>query len=175
MSKHLCVTADERPRLLARILAGCLEDGGCMIWRGACSGGGQPIISFRRCCRYVRGLVYEVHHGARPPKGMLLAPRCRNTRCVSPECIKPTTVAALRKTDAQRGAYSRPDTNAARLLRARSRATIPESVVQRVREFDGTCAQAAQATGVSLAHVKKIRAGTARKPLASVWAGLLAA
>ena len=172
MSDRSVVTNAERPRLLARILSKCEEDGDCLIWQGGCSCGGQPIISFRSGCRYVRGLMYEAHHGVLPPEGKLLAPSCRNSLCVSPGCIVAMTVQALRRLDARRGAYSRPAANATRLLLARRRATIPEDVVQRCREFEGTCAQASMATGVSLSHIKKIRAGTARRPLVSVWAGL---
>lgn len=172
MSDRSVVTDDERPRLLSRILANCEEEGGCLIWQGGRTKDGQPIINFRSGCRYVRGLMYEAHHGVLPPADKVLAPKCRNSCCVSPDCIVAMTVQALRRLDARRGAYSRPAANATRLLLARRRATISEDVVQRVREFEGTCAQASLATGVSLSHTKKIRAGTARRPLVSVWAGL---
>lgn len=168
------VTPQERAPLLARILARCEEEGDCLLWQGGCTKvGGRPIISFRSGCRYVRTLMYEIAHASAPPAGMVLAPRCRNPACVSRKCVRPITVQALRRLDAARGAYSSPAANAARVLVARRRVRIPEQVVQRVRAFEGTSAQAAQATGVSLAHTKAIRAGRARAPLDNPWRGLL--
>lgn len=167
------VTPQERGRLLARIQASTVHDGDCALWSGACSASRQPVINFRGVCRYVRGLVYEAHHGVPVPAGMVMAARCRHPRCIDLDCMRPMSTKALRKLDARRGAYSGQAHNAARLVAARKRARIPEAVVQQVREFVGTNAQAAQAAGISKAHATGIRAGRARRPLVSVWAGLM--
>jgi hypothetical protein len=121
----------------------------------------------------VRRVLYEAVTGQAPVPGMVVAPRCRNTLCVAPGCLRLMTVAQLRKIDAARGAFSTAQANAARLLSARRRAVIPEELVALVRGHEGTCAQAAAATGVSLSHSKNIRAGRARKPLSSPWSGLV--
>ncbi len=172
MSDHLPVTDDERPRLFARILANCVEVGACLVWRGACSGP-KPVMTFRGGTRYVRALMYEAHHGTGAPPGMQLVPMCRNPQCVAPECIAVLTRRATARMDAARGVYSRPAANAARLLSARRRASVSEAVVEAIRAFEGSCAQASQATGVSLSHCKDIRAGRKRRPLVGdVWRGL---
>lgn len=172
------ITDNNRAAILARITRQCVADGDgasvCLIWGGATSRAGAPIINAGGRCRPVRRVVWEALHGSLPAPGIFVVAGCRNAACVSPDCLTCMSVLDLRRLDSQRGAYSRPDTNAARALRARRRAAIPEHVVQQVRDFEGTCAQAAQATGVSLSHCKNIRAGRARKPLGNVWGGLLA-
>lgn len=174
MSKHAVVTEQERARLLARIMARCEEDGDCLLWQGSCNKwSDQPTISFRSTCRYVRALMFEAHHGKAVPSGMVLAPRCRRPRCVSPCCVRPIDPRALRRMDVRRGAFSSPAANAARVLAARKRVRIPEDVVQRVRDFDGTAAQAARAACISESHARNIRSGRARAPLGNPWKGLL--
>lgn len=167
------ITDDERPGLLARIAAKCVEEGACLIWQGCFSECGIPQVSYRGSARSVRRVLCEAVRGRAVGRGMVAAPRCRNPRCVSLECIQVLTVAQLRKIDAARGAFSGAQANAARLMAARRRAVIPDELVLMVRNYVGTCAQAAAATGVSLSHCKKIRAGTARAPLASPWKGLV--
>lgn len=175
MSKSLCVTDVERPRLLARIVEKCVEEGCCLIWHGCFSTSGVPQVSFRSRARSVRRMVYECVTGRPVPAGCVATARCRNPRCVSPDCVVAMPVLELRRQDAQRGAYNSAKANAARLVAARKRAgRIPEEVVERVRTFVGTCAEAAEATGVSLSHCKNIRGGRARKPLGNVWGGLMA-
>lgn len=173
MSEYVPISDDERPRLLERIVAKCEEEGGCLIWCGCFSASGVPQVSFRRRACSVRRVLYECLTGERVPAGMLAAPRCRNPRCVAPDCAMLVSVGKLRRIDARRGAFNAPRANVARRLAARKRATIPDAVVEEVRGFVGTSAQAAEATGVSLSHCKAIRAGRARKPLAGdVWGGL---
>lgn len=167
------ITGEERPGLLARITDKCVEEGACLIWQGCFSASGVPQVSHRGVARSVRRVISEALTGRAVAPGMVAAPRCRNPRCVSPECIQVLTVAKLRKLDAERGAFSAAQANAARLVAARRRAVIPEDVIAMVRNFVGTCAQASAASGVSLSHCKKIRAGTARAPLASHWKGLM--
>lgn len=167
------ITDAERPGLLARISAKCVEEGACLIWRGCFSDSGVPQVSFRCRAHSVRRVLYEAVTGRAPGAGMVVAPRCRNPRCVSPDCLRLLTVAQLRKADAARGAFSSAKANAARLVAARRRVVISDDVIALVRGFEGTCAQAAAASGVSLSHCKKIRAGTARAPLASPWKGLM--
>jgi hypothetical protein len=169
----LFITDANRPAILARIAGQCTDEGSCLLWGGATGHDGAPIINVGGQCRRVRRVMWEALHGWLPPPGKLIVAKCRHPRCVSPDCLCCMSVRKLRRLDARRGAFSHPAANVARALAARRRATIPEAVVQQVRVFEGSCAQAAQATGVSLSHVKSIRAGRARKPLAgNVWAGL---
>lgn len=173
MSDHLPITDDERPRLLARIVGKCVEEGGCLIWHGCFSDSGVPQVSFRGRACSVRRVLHECITGQAAPAGMVVAPRCRHPRCVSPDCAMLVSVGRLRRLDAQRGVFSSPQANAARRVAARKRAAIPDAVVEQVRAHVGTCAQAAEATGVSLSHCKAIRAGRARRPMqGDVWKGL---
>lgn len=173
MAEYVLISDEERPRLLARIVAKCDEVGACLIWDGCFSESGVPQVSFRSKACSVRRVMHECLTGQPVPTGMLVAPKCRNARCVSPDCAMLVSVGRLRRIDAERGAFSAPHANAARRVAGRKRAKIPDEVVERVRMFVGTCAQAAQATGVSLSHCKAIRSGRARKPLAgNVWEGL---
>lgn len=169
----LFITDTNRPTILARIAEQCTDESCCLLWGGATGHDGAPIINVGGQCRRVRRVMWEALHGWLPPPGKLIVAKCRHPRCVSPDCLCCMTVRKLRRLDARRGAFSHSTANVARALAARRRAIIPEAVVQQVRDFEGACAQAAQATGVSLSHVKSIRAGRARKPLTgNVWAGL---
>lgn len=165
------VTDLERQTLLARIMAKVVEDGGCLLWQGA-TGGGQPIMRHRGGRCYVRRLVHEALTGRHVPAGKVASARCRNPACVSPDCLLIATLSEIRQIDAQRGIYSTADGNLRRLLAARAKATIPEALVVQAREFVGTSAQAAAATGISVSHVKRIRSGHARGPVADVWRAL---
>ena len=168
------ITDDNRHAILARIAAQCTEEGGCLLWGGTTGHDGAPIINAGGQCRRVRRVMWDALHGWLPPPGMPIVAECRHPRCVSPDCLRCMSVRQLRRLDAHRGAFSHPAANVARALAARRRATIPDSVIQQVRDFEGTSAQAAQATGISLSHAKAIRAGRARKPLmGNAWAGLL--
>lgn len=169
------ITPRERERLLARILSRCERLGRvCLLWQDACTkSGGRPIISFRSRCRYVRALMYELQNGCAPPPGKVLVAGCGDARCVSHHCAEAITVLALRRRDAARGAYNSAAANAARRVVGSRNARIPDEVVRQVRAFVGTSAQAAQATGVSLAHTKAIRAGRVRVELSNPWKGLL--
>ena len=173
MTMSTFITDDNRPTILARIAAQCTEEGGCLLWHGATGHDGAPIINVGGRCRRVRRVMWEALHGWLPPPGKPIVAECRHPLCVSPDCLHCMSVRELRRLDARRGAFSRPAANVARALAARRRAVIPDAVVQQVRDFEGTSAQAAQATGISLSHAKAIRAGRARKPLVgNVWAGL---
>lgn len=167
------ITDSERPGLLARIVDKCREEGGCLIWHGCFSDSGVPQVSFRSRAHSVRRVLYEAVTGRAPAAGMVVAPRCRHPKCVSPDCLQLLTVSQLRKLDAARGVFNTATANAARLVAARRRAVIPDDLITLVRNYEGTCAQAAAASGVSLSHCKKIRAGTARAPMASPWKGLM--
>lgn len=168
------ITLGERLSLLARIASKCEEEGACLLWRGAVSIGGVPQVSFRNRAHSVRRILHECHTGQPVPTGMIVASRCRNPLCVAQDCAILLTVRDLRQIDARRGIFSNPAANAARSLAARRRTTIPDAVIDLVRTFDGTCAEAAKAAGISRSHAIAIRAGRARKPLVgNVWGGLL--
>lgn len=165
------VTDLERPGLFDRILAKVREDGACLIWTGATSRG-CPVISHRGHTCSVRRLMYEAVTGHRVPAGRVPSSRCRDIACVSPDCLMVPTVSELRTIDAQRGVYSHPEACLKRRRAAAAAAKFSDELVQQARCFEGTCAQAAAATGISLSHVKKIRLGQARVPMTNVWRGL---
>lgn len=165
------VTDLERPGLFDRILAKAIDDGVCLIWTGATSRG-CPVMRHRGRLCSVRRLVFEATTGRNVPEGLVPASQCRRSACVSPDCLMVRTVSELRRIDAQRGVYSHPESNLKRRRASLSIAKFSEELVQQARTFEGTCAQAAAATGISLSHVKKIRLGQARVPMTNVWRGL---
>lgn len=165
------VTDLERPGLFRRILGLTVADECCLLWVGATCDG-NPVISHRGRSCSVRRLMYEAMTGRRVPLGMVAAARCRQTACVSPDCLMMTTVAELRRLDAARGIFCHVPCDIKRLRASRAHATYSDELVQQARDFEGTCAQAAAATGISLAHVKRLRAGLARVSVPGVWRGL---
>lgn len=165
------VTDLERPGLFERILSKVVEDGACLIWMGAkCRG--CPEMRHRGRQSSVRRLMHEAMTGRNVPDGLVPVSRCRNKACVSPDCLMLITVSELRTIDAQRGVYSHPEANLKRRRASLLAAKFSDELVHQARSFEGTCAQAAAATGISLSHVKKIRLGQARVPVTHVWRGL---
>lgn len=116
--------------------------------------------------------MHEAMTGRNVPAGLVPSSRCRNIACVSPDCLMLPTLSELRVIDAQRGIYSHPEANLKRRRAALSVAKFSDELVHQARSYEGTCAQAAAATGISLSHVKKIRLGQARVPVSHVWRGL---
>lgn len=165
------VTDLERPGLFQRVLGLAVADECCLLWIGATCGG-NPVISHRGRSCSVRRLMHEALTGRHVPAGMIAAARCRQAACVSPDCLMTVTVGELRRLDAERGVYCHVPCDMKRIRASRAHATYSDELVQQARSFEGTSAQAAVATGISLAHVKRLRAGLARMSVPGVWRGL---
>lgn len=165
------VTNVERPRLFERILGLCLDDAPCLLWVGATCRA-CPVISHRGRSCSVRRLMHEALTGRCVPRGLVAAARCRRDDCVSPDCLMVVPVGQLRQIDASRGVYNHVPGDIVRRRASQAHAQYPESLVQLAREMEGSRRLAALATGISQAHVTRIRAGHARVPAVGIWKGL---
>lgn len=156
--------------LLAIIKSRCIEDGPCWIWKGATDGHGRPQMRYEKKTCYTRRVVRELVDGSPPPH--LVASKCGNKMCVSPECSVHANDRIRAKLAADRGAFNRPEKFLKGMMTKRAKSHISDELVQQIKNADGPCSRIALETNVSLSHVKAIRRGAARRDLANPFAGL---
>lgn len=150
----------------------CTEDGDCWMWNGAADDRGRPTMHYKGKTMAVRRVVRMLTDGQDIPAGMQVPCECGRTGCVSPECSTVTTPKKRAEMAARRGAFNRPDAALKSMMTIRARSKITDDMVQAARDFDGTCKQASEATGISLSHTKAIRSHRARRDYSSPFAGL---
>ena len=97
------MTPEERLKL---IQSRCTEDGPCWIWLGATDGHGRPQMRHEGRTTYVRRVVRALADGAPVPAKRVVASRCGNKGCVSPECSVVATHKQKAQFGAERGAYT---------------------------------------------------------------------
>lgn len=66
----------------------CTEEGDCLLWNLCVTSEGRPSARLDGKVRDVARYVYTLRHGP-IPKGMVVAQRCRNYRCL--ECLEAIT------------------------------------------------------------------------------------
>ena len=170
---ELVLSIDDAARIIDRVLAGCVDVNGCLIWRGCVKqGSGVPQASIQPWVGIsLPRLVFQAQHGRAPRAGMYVVPACGNRRCLA--CLCEMTRAEAQQRAAQRGAYSHPIALANRAAAKRSRARHSPEMVQLARDMSMTHAEAARRTGISRSYVRGLRNGAARVSGLGVWAGLL--
>lgn len=158
------------------IRAKCEEVGKCWIWTGCTDGHGRPQKRWGGRTYYVRRLVRELVDGKPLPPDRQAAATCGCITCVSPDCSVAATPTERSMLAAARGSFNRPDKMAKMMATKRAKSHISDELVQRIRTAEGPTSRISRETGVSQAHVKAIRRGTARRDWTNnPFAGLLAA
>lgn len=69
----------------------CTEVGKCWLWEQSCNSRGYPQASVNGKHVMVRRFVYETLCGKRLRKGEVVASRCEDERCCSPDCLMALT------------------------------------------------------------------------------------
>lgn len=159
--------------LLERIRARCVEEGECWIWQGA-TVSGHPIMKPKgRSCTTVRRLVAEAK-GTPPEHRQPVVPACGEPLCVNPEHIKLTTVRAVARAAAKRGAYSNPLRHARIAKTRRERhSKLTWEQVRAVRASEEPARVWAERLGVNKSLIHRIRRGDCWREFgANPWAGM---
>jgi hypothetical protein len=158
--------------LTTRIRSQCVEDGDCLLWQRRVSHQtGMPLMRLNGVDNVmVRRVRYTELNGEIPP-GHVIAVTCGNKRCLAEGHLVAVTRGQARTIAAQYGAYQNPAKHRRALQTIRAKSHICETTVERIRIAE-SAKQAHQETGVSLPYCYAIRAGAARQPLVSPFAGL---
>lgn len=138
----------------------------CWEWANCIQANGYGRITVQRRTLYVHRYVFELVHGAPPPKRDIYH-RCANRRCCNPEHL----VCGTRKQNVAHSARSGRSSNglvhSARTTssaRRRSQTKLTMNAVRAIRRgwYDGALiAQLAQDFGVSPSNIRLIVAGKA--------------
>ena len=141
---------------LEKIMARCIDDGGCLRWQGSLSASaGHPKIKDRSG----RRVVYELAYGPIPPKG-LIGVKCECTDCLNPEHLTLTTKsAAAKKANASPAVRLRKAVASAKVHRARGKITF--ETAQEIKDSNISCDEGAERYGVDRTLISKIRRGRA--------------
>lgn len=171
---ELVLSIEDAGRIIDRVLAGCIEVDGCLIWQGSVKqNGGQPQAQIRPWAGIsLPRLVFQAQHGRAPRAGMYVVPACGNRLCLA--CLCEVSRREAQRRASQRGAYSHPIALANRAAASRSRARHAPELIELARDTSLTSAEAARRTGISPSYVRSLRVGTGRVSGLGMWAGLLA-
>lgn len=154
------------------ILSRCDEEGQCWVWKGGLDGHGRPQKRHNGKTVYVRRLVRELADGEPVPAHLVVPASCGNKLCVSPECSSRATHKKKAAMAVKRGSYNNAAKTATMVASKRAKSWITDDMVEHIRMAPGPASRIAEETRVSVSHVKAIRRGDARRPLASPFSGL---
>lgn len=151
----------------------CDEVGDCWLWKQGTTSGGYPIMKVYGCgCQLVRRLSATL--AGKPP-----APRqpvdtiCDERLCVNPEHMKPTTVSAIAKKAADKGAFSSASRGARIAASRRSgKVKLTDDQVAEIRASTEPETKLGAMYGVNRSYIGRIRRGTDRKDYSNPFAGL---
>lgn len=161
--------------LAETLLANARDDGGCLIWLGACCNK-HPAHRVDGKTRLVRRTLFTDLVGPIEP-GKIIRATCETPKCIQPEHLEKTTYRRLAKELGARGVMSGPKRSAkiAAAKRAGTQAKLTQADVARIRHGNETGVQLARELGVNERTVSKIRRGLVWRDFSSPWAGLVAA
>jgi len=154
----------------------CIEDGDCLVWTDYTSKAGVPKVAIhregRRAVVSARRVVWEDVKG-KLDAGKLITVTCGNPRCLNPDHLKTTNHAEVA---AKNGA--RPDVKAKRAASQsrvlRSGVTkLNQKLADEIRFSDTPSRQLAEAHGVNVSTINKIKRGTFWKDHTNPFSGLL--
>lgn len=79
-----------------------IDDDGCRIWAGSYGGRGNPVVTWNHKTYLARRLLAELS-GRRIPPGWVAYPACCKSLCMSENCLRIGTRAAMNAYRAKRG------------------------------------------------------------------------
>lgn len=155
-----------------KLIGSTKDDGGCKIWRGACTNG-HPSTRLNGKCQLVRRVVWSELNGP-IESGKIIRCTCQTPGCINPEHLEKTTYKKLGKEMGAIGLMSGPVRSAkiAATKRASKQSKITEADARRIRYGNETLAVLAAELGINQAHVSKIRIGKAWREFSNPFQGL---
>lgn len=150
------------------IKAKCVEDMGCLLWRGRKTMAGLPCIANLSA----RRIVYKMAKGP-IPKGAVIS-----VTCDCQDCLEPSHLVARSKSKVSKQAIlDKPDMLLRRSVKVaawrRANSKLTMELAHSTIGTDETCEEAAARVGVSPSAISKIRRGEIWRDLRSPFAALL--
>lgn len=153
------------------------EVGDCLVWTGAMSSTGYPIMKVHGCpCATVRRILVGLVGDRRGSKD--LAPRqpvlmtCDERTCIDPKHMLISTTAAVAQRAADRGAFSSLARGAKIAASRRGNGKLTEEIAAEIRLSDESGPVLSQRYGVNRSLVNNIKRGLAWRDYSSPFAGL---
>lgn len=148
----------------------CDEVGECWEWTLSLNGAKMPqtrhagkVCGARRLAFTLAGNVVK--------DGYVVVPRCKNVRCINPECSKQMDQAKFM--DQQNNGRRKTMTTRKKLSdQGRKRAKLTPELVQEIRGSDKPGRQWALETGIGLKTIWNAKNGHTWKEYGSPWSGL---
>ena len=153
----------------------CVDEGECWIWQLATSQAGYPIVRLRpQPCQLVRRLVLELLGRPAQPRQPTVT-TCGDKRCCNPDHIRTSTLKAIGRKAAQRGAFSSPARAAkiAAAKRASSYAKLSMDDARAIRASSEPGPVLALRYGIDKSMVNNIKRGAAWRDYSNPFAGLM--
>lgn len=151
---------------IARVLANCEECGTCLLWQGYMHNGVAPTRKFEGMMQPIRRVMWQAM-GRRLVPGMHVIAKCKESRCVAPECatqVKPRGATGMKFNAAKRAAQAKG--------RRRWSKLTAEKVAE-IRADERTGVEIAAELGLNPQYVQRLRRGSHWAPLTSPFAGLM--
>ena len=149
-------------RTLPEIKALCIEDGPCWIWTGAVNGTGYPQIWHDGKLHYARRLARMLADRSTLTRAVRVTSKCRNPRCISPECSYVSSPGQINK-----AAWEDGRNISARLRlyrRGIQSSTVSDDQVFEIRQLTlenpASLAAVCRRLGISHSHGRRIHSGT---------------
>lgn len=151
---------------LEKIKSRCEEVADCWIWQGYTTQTGYPMAKIGGKVQLVRRVVCELD-GRKPAPRQPVASTCNEKRCCNPEHTFPSTIQAVAKAAAKRGAFSTLSRRAkiAATKRAAGKLTMDKATEIRLRTEPAH--MLAPIYGVDKSLIVRVRAGKAWRDLSS--------
>lgn len=153
----------EQTLLMMRVLENTIPDCDCLLWTGATSTSGYPIIKVgSHGCQLVRRVVAQLAGNELAPRQPVVA-TCGRRLCVHPEHLVPSTIAAVAQSAALRGSYGSLQRcrAIAESKRGDKGAKLTMEIVLAIRASTESGPELARRYGVTRSHITAIRRGTA--------------
>lgn len=150
------------------VYAKCVDDGGCMIWKGACTSTGYPRMTVDNRVVTVRRVMAAQKIGRPLKPSEFASSTCNDPRCLFWDHIRVVTVAKRRSEVGADGGYSSRTKGAK--ISAYKRSTEAKLIggqeaAEAIRLDPRPSHEVAPDHGISPSMVRKIRRGVAWKPL----------
>lgn len=152
-----------------QIKARCIEEGDCLIWQGATSDAGYPIMKrYGGPCLLVRRVAIALD-GREPRPRQPVINSCEDKRCVAPAHLKLSSASRVGKIAAAKGAFS-TKTRGSKIAASRRNASgvkLSIEIADEIRNSQESGPVLAARYGVNRSLINAIKRGTAWKSYSS--------
>jgi hypothetical protein len=150
---------EEDLELLTRMLEKVDEIGDCLIWNGAVTSTGHPQIKVWGCgCKLARREMFRIVKGNLTPR-IPIATKCDERGCINPDHLVESTISAISRKAAKRGAWKSMTRSAKIAAKKRAKGKLTMEQAREIRMSSESGPVLALRYGVNKSLVNGIKAG----------------